>query len=59
MSHNDYIAQCKKRNPHLFMPGAKVKLTAKSLEKVITDAFNAGKQSGEQSKSLSEKIFGK
>lgn len=57
MSANDYYEMLKKRNPKV-EGSKKLLISNKELERHIKLAFEAGAESGQQERSLFEKIFG-
>lgn len=61
MSDNDYIEKLRKANPELLKTYVheKIIMTPEEFEKQIRLAFNAGVDSGRNSKSIFEQMFGR
>jgi len=64
MNAHEYLTQVRRKNERLFTYMGEKKLTmqAAELERVIVEAFNAGRaagyQEGKDSKSIFEQVFG-
>ncbi len=62
MSDNDYIEKLRKSNPELLGVNYvhdKISMAPEEFEKQIRLAFKAGLESGENSKSIFEQVFGR
>jgi hypothetical protein len=57
MKKHEYIAGIKAKNPKLFT-AEKITLTPAALERVISQAFDAGKQEAEAGMDFFKGIFG-
>lgn len=54
-----YIRKLRMRNPQFWAPGTRISISAVELERLLRLAFNAGRQEGNNDKSLFEQGFGK